>query len=59
MLGAGAFGTVWMATARDSGARCAIKIVERKRQLHEDFALEPAEAEILKQVSTERFARCS
>lgn len=50
MLGAGAFGTVWMATARESGEGCAIKIVERKRQLHEDFALEPAEAEILKQV---------
>ena len=50
MLGAGAFGTVWMATARESGERCAIKIVERKRQLHEDFSLEPAEAEILKTV---------
>ena len=43
MLGAGAFGTVWMATARETGEGCAIKIVERKRQLHEDFSLEPAE----------------
>jgi len=48
MLGAGAFGTVWMATARESGAGVAIKIVERKRQIHEDFSLEPAEVEILK-----------
>jgi len=42
---------VWMVTARETGERAAIKIVERKRQLHEDFALEPAEAEILKQVA--------
>lgn len=51
LLGAGAFGTVWMASSRETGGRRAIKIVERKRQLHEDFSLEPAEAEILKQVS--------
>ena len=51
MLGAGAFGTVWMASNRETGCVCAIKIVERKRQLHEDFSLEPAEAEILKKIS--------
>ena len=50
MLGAGAFGTVWMATSRESGEKCAIKIVERQRQLHEDFSLEPAEVEIFKMV---------
>jgi hypothetical protein len=57
MLGAGAFGTVWMATGRESGERCAIKIIERRRQLHEDFALEPAEAEILKQVHHENIVK--
>ena len=51
MLGSGAFGTVWAASQRATGERVAIKIVERKRQLNEDFSLEPAEAEILKQVS--------
>ena len=51
LLGAGAFGTVWRASSRDVGTPCAIKVVERKRQLHEDFALEPAEAEILKKVN--------
>jgi len=51
MLGSGAFGTVWMAQSRASMEHVAIKIVERKRQLHEDFSLEPAEAEILKTVN--------
>jgi len=51
LLGSGAFGTVWMAQHRGTGNRVAIKIVERQRQLHEDFRLEPAEAEILKTVS--------
>lgn len=50
LLGAGAFGTVWMATARESGSRVAIKIVERKRQLQEDFSLMPTEVEILKRI---------
>jgi hypothetical protein len=34
MLGVGAFGTVWLATTRESGRRVAMKIVERKRQVH-------------------------
>ena len=50
MLGSGAFGTVWIAQSRATSERVAIKIVERQRQLHEDFSLEPAEAEILKTV---------
>jgi hypothetical protein len=33
MLGVGAFGTVWLATTRESGRRVAMKIVERKRQV--------------------------
>ena len=31
--GVGAFGTVWLATTRESGRRVAMKIVERKRQV--------------------------
>lgn len=50
MLGSGAFGTVWLAQNRATGARAAIKIVDRQRELNEDFRLEPAEAEILKKV---------
>lgn len=50
MLGSGGFGTVWMAQRRGTSERVAIKIVERKRQLYEDFSLEPAEAEILKNI---------
>ena len=50
MLGSGAFGTVWMAQNRTTGDRVAIKILEKKRQLQEDFRLEPAEVEILKTV---------
>lgn len=50
LLGSGAFGTVWMAVERGSLEHVAIKIIERKRQLQENFALEPAEAEILKDI---------
>jgi len=47
-LGSGAFGTVWRATHIDSGELVAIKVIERTRQLVEDFRLELNEAEILK-----------
>ena len=50
MLGSGAFGTVWEARHRDTGELVAMKILEKRRQLQEDFRLEPAEVEILKTV---------
>ncbi len=51
VLGSGAFGTVWAGTHRETREKVAIKIVDRQRQLVEDFRLEPAEAEILKKLS--------
>lgn len=52
MLGAGAFGTVWLARQRSSGLPAAIKIVERTSKTDGDYRLEPSEAEILKTVRT-------
>eukprot|EP00965_Chrysotila_dentata_P235262 6200647-Pleurochrysis_carterae.AAC.3 len=42
MLGSGAFGSVWMATHRVNGMRAAIKVVDKQRQLCEDFSLDLA-----------------
>ena len=50
MLGSGAFGTVWQAQNRSTGDKVAIKIIEKKRQLQEDFRLESSEVEILKSI---------
>jgi len=47
-LGSGAFGTVWKATHKESGEPVAIKVIERQKQVVEDFRLELNEAEILK-----------
>jgi len=50
-IGRGAFGTVWQGTHRVTGDDVAIKLIERKRQLLEDFRVELNEVEILKTVN--------
>lgn len=56
-VGSGAFGTVWRATHIDSGLEVAIKVIERKKQLVEDFRLELNEAEILKALNHPNIVR--
>ncbi|KAJ1625407.1 kinase-like domain-containing protein [Pavlovales sp. CCMP2436] len=56
-VGSGAFGTVWHAVHIESGEQVAIKVIERKKQLVEDFRLELNEAEILKSIAHPNIVR--
>lgn len=56
-VGSGAFGTVWRATHLESGELVAIKVIERNKQLIEDFRVELNEAEILKTLAHPNIVR--